>query len=82
MVVPDSLLMNGSSLDEPRLVLGADVVSKKALAASVWSSARAREITMFKDGNTVGFEVVGGPSAGYYRWQGGRFVRSAVFRQK
>ncbi|MFX5484699.1 hypothetical protein ABTD53_19495, partial [Acinetobacter baumannii] len=45
-------------------------------------STRARELTMFNDGNTVGFEVIGGPSAGYYRWQGGRFVRSAVFRQK
>lgn len=45
-------------------------------------STRAREITMFNDGNTVGLEVVGGPSAGYYRWQGRRFVRSAVFWEK
>lgn len=45
-------------------------------------STRARELTMFNVGNTVGFEVIGGPSAGHYRWQGGRFVRSAVAREK
>lgn len=45
-------------------------------------STRAREITMVNDGNTVGFEVIGGPSAGYYRWQGRRFVRAAVVKEK
>ena len=41
-------------------------------------STRAHELRMFNDGTIVGFEVMGGPSAGYYRWQGGRFVRSAL----
>lgn len=30
---------------------------------------RARELRMFNDGNTVGFEVIGGSSGGNYRWQ-------------
>ena len=45
-------------------------------------STRARDLRMFNDGNTVGFEVTGGPSAGHYRWRGGQFVRSAVVRER
>lgn len=45
-------------------------------------STRARDLRMFNDGNTVGFEVMGGPSAGLYRWQGRRFVRSAGFTER
>lgn len=43
-------------------------------------STRAHDLRMFKDGNTVGIEVLGGPLAGRYRWQGSRFVRAAVSR--
>jgi hypothetical protein len=44
-------------------------------------STRAR-LRMFNDGGALGFEVTGGPSAGRYRWQGGRFVRSAIVREQ
>lgn len=45
-------------------------------------STRALDLRMFKDGDTVGIEVMGGPSAGRYRWQGGHFVRSVISRQR
>ena len=45
-------------------------------------STRAHDLRMFNDGDTVGIEVIGGPSAGCYRWQGGHFVRSAVSRDR
>jgi hypothetical protein len=45
-------------------------------------STRARDLRMFNDGGAVGFEVTGGPSAGRYRWHGGRFVRSAIVREQ
>lgn len=45
-------------------------------------SARAHDLRMFNDGNTVGIEVIGGPSAGRYRWQGRSFVRSAVSKER
>lgn len=45
-------------------------------------STRARDLRMFNDGDTVAIEVTGGPSGGRYRWQGGRFVRSAVSRER
>lgn len=45
-------------------------------------NTRAHDLRMFNDGDTVGVEVMGGPSAGRYRWHRGRFVRSAVSREK
>lgn len=45
-------------------------------------STRARDLRMFNDGDTIGVEVMGGPLAGRYRWQGGRFVRSAILKEK
>lgn len=45
-------------------------------------STRTRDLSMFNDGDTVGIEVMGGPSTGRYRWQGGRFVRSVLSRKK
>lgn len=45
-------------------------------------STRAQDLRMFSEGGSVGFEVTGGPSAGRYRWQRGRFVRSATVREQ
>lgn len=45
-------------------------------------STRAHDLRLFNDGDTVGIEVIGGPSAGRYRWQGGHFVRSTVSRER
>lgn len=45
-------------------------------------STRAHDLRMFHDGDTVGIEVIGGPSAGRYRWQGGHFVRSSISRER
>ena len=45
-------------------------------------STRASDLRMFNDGDTVGIEVIGGPSVGRYRWQGDHFVRSAVSRER
>lgn len=45
-------------------------------------STRAHDLRMFNDGDTVSIEVMGGPSAGRYRWRGGQFVRSIVSRQR
>ncbi|WP_431203215.1 hypothetical protein ACQ86E_31195 [Bradyrhizobium betae] len=45
-------------------------------------STRARDLRMFNNDDTVGIEVTGGPSAGRYRWQGGRFVRSVILKER
>lgn len=44
-------------------------------------STRAHDLRMFKEGGTVGLEVTGGPSAGRFRWEGPRFVRSVGVRK-
>ncbi len=44
-------------------------------------SIRARDLRMFEDSGTVGFEVTGRKSDRFFRWDGRRFVATRSVRQ-
>jgi len=77
----DFVCMNRTAVCDDGLCLHRIYLDSRGRQRLVFST-RAREITMFNDGNTVGLKVIGGPSAGRYRWCGGRFVRAVVVREK